>query len=558
MQLIVLGMHRTGTSVLAGLLNLMGAYFGPPELSIPANDENKKGFWERQDVVDLNQETLQSCGADWFKVSNLNLNTLSNHNRFRTEARRIVRDMDQRQSWVMKDPRLCLLFPLWKEFLKSPVCLHTYRTPIETADSLRVRNGFPIHTGIALWEKYNLDALAASSNLPRLLVHYRDLLESPVEVVRKLYNELCSLGVRSLNLPEEAEICSFVDSSLYRSRINESIQAGYLNSQQDKLNTAFENRSILSWPTLPSLSSGALESLTLLEANDTIKSRNLSLEYRVEELDELLLAQKGWNRQLKERIEELDDSLLARTGQNRQLKERIEELDAVVLAQKGQNQQLEKRIEELDASLLTSTDQNQQLERKIEDLDASQLALTRQNRQLTDRNEELDASLLRLTGRNLQLEGRIGELDALLLAQKGSNRQLGERIEELDASQLALTGQNRRITDRNEELDASLLRLTGRNLQLEGRIEELDASLLARIGRNRQLEEQIQELNRAKEELNCTRESQKKQIEIVKAKIAELIDSIRNLEIERTSLYNSTSWKIANTLVKVAEKLTFR
>ena len=54
MQLIVLGMHRSGTSVLARLLNLMGAYFGPEGSSTGANEENHKGFWERRDVRNLN------------------------------------------------------------------------------------------------------------------------------------------------------------------------------------------------------------------------------------------------------------------------------------------------------------------------------------------------------------------------------------------------------------------------------------------------------------------------------------------------------------------------
>ena len=59
MQLIVLGMHRSGTSVLARLLNLMGVYFGPEGISTGANQENPKGFWERKDVRQLNDGVLQ-------------------------------------------------------------------------------------------------------------------------------------------------------------------------------------------------------------------------------------------------------------------------------------------------------------------------------------------------------------------------------------------------------------------------------------------------------------------------------------------------------------------
>jgi hypothetical protein len=51
MQILVLGMHRSGTSMVARLLNMMGAYFAPEGVEMPAHPEKPKGFWERQDVL---------------------------------------------------------------------------------------------------------------------------------------------------------------------------------------------------------------------------------------------------------------------------------------------------------------------------------------------------------------------------------------------------------------------------------------------------------------------------------------------------------------------------
>ena len=76
MQLIVLGMHRSGTSVLARLLNMMGAYFGSEGISTGANEENPKGFWERRDVRDINDFVLHSVDCDWDRVADFNLNAL--------------------------------------------------------------------------------------------------------------------------------------------------------------------------------------------------------------------------------------------------------------------------------------------------------------------------------------------------------------------------------------------------------------------------------------------------------------------------------------------------
>ena len=62
------------------------------------------------------------------------------------------------------------------------------------AQSLRARDGVLVHFGAALWEKYNLTALAHSRSLPRLFVSHQRLLAQPLETVRLLYEQLLTLG----------------------------------------------------------------------------------------------------------------------------------------------------------------------------------------------------------------------------------------------------------------------------------------------------------------------------------------------------------------------------
>ena len=69
MQILVVGMHRSGTSAVARLLNMMGAYFGPEDVDIGAGEENPKGFWERREVRKLCDDLLHSAGADWHLCS---------------------------------------------------------------------------------------------------------------------------------------------------------------------------------------------------------------------------------------------------------------------------------------------------------------------------------------------------------------------------------------------------------------------------------------------------------------------------------------------------------
>ena len=142
MQLIVVGMHRSGTSVLARLLNLMGAYFAPEGLGTGANQENPKGFWERRDVRSLNDFVLHGAGCDWNRVSGFDLGSLPESlvAEFEKRAADIVLSMDAYRPWLLKEPRLCLLLPLWRRVLEAPVCIHILRHPVEVASSLRTRN----------------------------------------------------------------------------------------------------------------------------------------------------------------------------------------------------------------------------------------------------------------------------------------------------------------------------------------------------------------------------------------------------------------------------------
>src|SRR5688500_5863231 len=213
MQLIVLGMHRSGTSVLARALNLMGAYFGPEGISTGANAENPKGFWERRDVRALNDSVLRGAGCDWNRVLRFDPLTLPPDRLadFDKRAARLVLEMDAHRPWLIKEPRLCLLLPLWRKWLEAPVCIHIFRHPAEVASSLRVRNGMPMDAGLLLWERYVRSALGDAEGLPAVTVSHRELMDAPAAAAGRLYRDLERLGVPGLRLPAVREIEAFVN-----------------------------------------------------------------------------------------------------------------------------------------------------------------------------------------------------------------------------------------------------------------------------------------------------------------------------------------------------------
>src|SRR5258706_14429387 len=126
MPVCVAGMHRSGTSMVARLLNLCGYYLGPDEeFALPAAD-NPGGFWENARFVDINERILGALGGGWDcpprdleKVASEGLNSLQ------SEARLLIDEMNQHAPWGWKDPRSSLTLPFWNSVLttKLVVCL---------------------------------------------------------------------------------------------------------------------------------------------------------------------------------------------------------------------------------------------------------------------------------------------------------------------------------------------------------------------------------------------------------------------------------------------------
>ena len=189
MQVFVLGMHRSGTSALARVLNLMGLYFGGENIGTGRSSENVKGFWERRDVRDLNDAILAAASADWDVVSDLDLDGLPAESKagYVSAAADVVLTLDGHRPWFVKEPRLCVLYPIWHQVLETPFAIHIHRNPLAVARSLERRNGIPIPAGLALWEYYNARALSATDGVPRHFLGYEDLMGEPDSVLESLH-----------------------------------------------------------------------------------------------------------------------------------------------------------------------------------------------------------------------------------------------------------------------------------------------------------------------------------------------------------------------------------
>lgn len=234
MQIIVLGMHRSGTSALARVLNLAGAYFGVEGVATPANAENRKGFWEREDVRALNDAALHSVRCDWDVVADFDIGGIPRQElaTLKSGAAEIVAKLDAHRPWFVKEPRLCLLLPIWRPALEVPVCVHIYRNPLEVARSLKARNDMPIPVGLALWEAYNVAALDAAEGLPQLVVSYHDLMHEPLATTARTCAALSSHGGYPLRQPARDELAAFLSARLQHQRASASALDTAASKQQ--------------------------------------------------------------------------------------------------------------------------------------------------------------------------------------------------------------------------------------------------------------------------------------------------------------------------------------
>lgn len=151
----VLGMHRSGTSCLAGSLEQFGIFFGEVQQT---NRFNRKGNRERQDINRLNDLVLAESGGNWREPPS----TLRWTAEQASMRDAIVAEYRSAASgpWGMKDPRLTFTLPFWRSALGEPMLVGTYRHPLAVAASLATRNGFDRGRSLEIWLAYNRRLIA--------------------------------------------------------------------------------------------------------------------------------------------------------------------------------------------------------------------------------------------------------------------------------------------------------------------------------------------------------------------------------------------------------------
>ena len=224
--LLVLGMHRSGTSALTRVLNLLGASLGDDLM--PPGDDNPLGFWEHQGIVSVHEALLVALDRRWDDPRPMPdgwLDSVPARKAGDAIAAILRRDFAGVQLWAVKDPRLCRLMPLWRRVLAGlgiePRVLLVSRHPGEVAGSLLRRDGLPIAIGELLWARYLLDAVRGSDGCRRGMVAYDDLLADWRGAVHRINQALATHLVA--DAPQASDIESFLTPQLRHHRAAEPV-----------------------------------------------------------------------------------------------------------------------------------------------------------------------------------------------------------------------------------------------------------------------------------------------------------------------------------------------
>lgn len=310
MQIIVLGMHRSGTSLVTRLLNLMGVYLGEGPDLLPGQPDNPKGFWERSDVQQLHEEMLSRFDSAWFDITGFNAKHADNAVRqeFEDKANRILSILEPHRPWAIKDPRLCLFFPWWARLLEAPVVIYVVRAPWEVAASLRKRNGFPLAVGAAIWELYNRHALEAVRRFPVIRLNLENLVKDPQTESLSLHQLLRQNGLTGIRRLNYQEVEAFFDPSLIHFHNQQEDGSKVMTLSQQELWEGLSGEASPAEISVPPVPEAAND---LIQGYFRLEKRTRALETRQETLQQEICNLKKDLKQEAKEHELVQNSLLA-------------------------------------------------------------------------------------------------------------------------------------------------------------------------------------------------------------------------------------------------------
>ncbi len=216
--IFVLGMHRSGTSAMAGALQTLGLELGGN--LIAGNRYNPQGYFEHREAVNISNDLLAAMYTTWDNIVPLpkNWEEAPNMEPFAKRMRAfLLQHFEATDTLGIKDPRLGITLPLWQRVLDELGIIHKYivllRHPTEICQSMAFRDQMSKEKVLMMWMNIMLTIEQVTQNHPTVWVEFEDLLTSPLTEVRRI-SQLIDI---TFSLPEDqhqAQLDEFLNPSL--------------------------------------------------------------------------------------------------------------------------------------------------------------------------------------------------------------------------------------------------------------------------------------------------------------------------------------------------------
>jgi hypothetical protein len=227
--ILVLGLDRSGTSMLTDVLSHWGCWAGDERLLAAASPLNPQGFWEYKPVQHFLVELFAATGTGWWSAEfRPALRELGRSPAFRERAQRLVSEMEVAgRPWVWKEPLVSVSLPFWQQVCRDPIYMITLRNPYLSALSYQsylvpteLQGSFrTIAYFLLRWQFFMRCILEDTAGTNAMFIAYEDLLGAPAESCRRISDHLG----RELGAPGDAadrirRMAARIDPKLWRQR----------------------------------------------------------------------------------------------------------------------------------------------------------------------------------------------------------------------------------------------------------------------------------------------------------------------------------------------------
>ena len=454
---LVLGMHRSGTSALTRVLNLLG--YDLPANMLGANPTNEAGHWESEPLIQMHDRLLRSAGSSWDDWMEFNPEWFSSPraDEFREEALQILDEQyGKSRLFVLKDPRICRLAPFWLDVLEhagvQPVAVIPVRNPMDVAASLQKRNDFDPALTHLLWLRHILDAEHATRGIPRCFTGYDDLLANWARVVEQVRVRTAAPLPR---YSEQAatEIEAFLTDRLRHHKQdpevvieNPSLSRWLRDSYGVLLSWVRTGERAADYPMLDRIrqelnaASPAFGRLIAKGKSDrkTVVQLTKAVEEQKTKLEAALDKMREEAKQLADRLSQTESALAQRSLEAEQTAAEVSELREELQARErelAEAKQLADRLSQTESALAQRSLEAEQTAAEVSALREERKARDREiaeAKQLADRLSQTESALAQ---RSLEVKQTAAEVSTIREELQARERELGE------AKQLAETKQ---------------------------------------------------------------------------------------------------------------------